>query len=203
MSEWSVAMRERLKTLWTEGLSGSEIAGKMSDEFGIRLSRSAILGASDRMGLERRKKVAYYVASPKRERPAASVARAMPTPRPPKARKPRNTFVVRHPAVRSKAEDELPADTATLARIEREKPETFLGLTLMELGPHHCRYPRGGNDGSPILFCGQPTLADKSYCAACHRRCHSGTQFISDAERERRRLLGLRQSGINNPGRAA
>ena len=40
----------------------------------------------------------------------------------------------------------------------------FLGIGLMELGRHQCKYP---DNSEPYLFCGQPT--DRSYCEYHHR----------------------------------
>jgi hypothetical protein len=47
-------------------------------------------------------------------------------------------------------------------------PADFLGLSLMELPKHGCRYPSG--DG-PFFFCGQQQWADSSYCGHHHRIC--------------------------------
>lgn len=53
---------------------------------------------------------------------------------------------------------------------EQPPPADFLGLTLMELGPGQCRYPRGGY-GQPFTFCGQPVKPESSFCPYCHSIC--------------------------------
>lgn len=41
----------------------------------------------------------------------------------------------------------------------------FLGVALLDLTPEMCRFPRG--EGASILFCGQVTDGDSSWCPAC------------------------------------
>ena len=62
----------------------------------------------------------------------------------------------------------------------------FRGIPFLSLKHDHCRYPQGGDDGAPILFCGQPKAEGSSYCAACRARCVVSPPKISDEERERR-----------------
>lgn len=48
----------------------------------------------------------------------------------------------------------------------------FLGIPLLDLEKHHCRWPQGGDgDGQPITFCGQPKADGSPYCI--HHHCHS------------------------------
>jgi GcrA cell cycle regulator len=42
----------------------------------------------------------------------------------------------------------------------------FVGVSLLELGPHDCRYPQG--DAVPYRFCGQPKREGSSYCPYHH-----------------------------------
>src|SRR4030095_4560645 len=41
-----------------------------------------------------------------------------------------------------------------------------LGLSLIDLGPHHCRYPLTGTEihGLDHRFCGRPRVDGSSYC---------------------------------------
>lgn len=50
-------------------------------------------------------------------------------------------------------------------------PPEFIGVSLLDLGQNACRFPKGGNDGLPILFCGQPVMEGSSYCEYCHNVC--------------------------------
>jgi hypothetical protein len=44
----------------------------------------------------------------------------------------------------------------------RPKPKTPGLIALMDLQPHHCRWPYG--ERSPFLFCGEPKEDGQSYC---------------------------------------
>ena len=48
------------------------------------------------------------------------------------------------------------------------KAADFLGLALWQLNDDQCRYIEGDDH----LFCGQPVLDDKSYCAFHNRLCY-------------------------------
>jgi hypothetical protein len=50
-----------------------------------------------------------------------------------------------------------------------ELPQGQAGVPLMDLEPHHCRWPLDGPDGA-VLFCGAPKRSGKSYCAEHARR---------------------------------
>lgn len=47
-----------------------------------------------------------------------------------------------------------------------------LDLTLMELKPHHCRFPYG--ETTPYLFCGASRAPGSSYCEQHHADCYRG-----------------------------
>jgi hypothetical protein len=49
-------------------------------------------------------------------------------------------------------------------------PAAFLGIALIDLNQHHCRYP----EGDPILFCGQPPVDGSPYCKKHTRLCFVG-----------------------------
>lgn len=49
--------------------------------------------------------------------------------------------------------------------IEMPTPEKHLGIKLLDLEPHHCRYPIG--QGADITFCGQKRIPGWSFCAPC------------------------------------
>lgn len=68
----------------------------------------------------------------------------------------------------------------------------FRGVTLLDLEPSQCRYPQG--DGANILFCGQTTDGESSWCDQCKRIVFSGKAPIelSLAERYRRLRQGKR-----------
>src|SRR5205823_2266277 len=56
-------------------------------------------------------------------------------------------------------------------RVERAKmreiPRSKHNVTLLELEPHHCRYPIGDPKTKEFRFCGALRLDSKPYCARC------------------------------------
>lgn len=105
---------DRAAVLWS-GYSAAEISTKLSNEFGIYISRNAIISKVTRMGL-----------SCKGRRTAVAS-----TPREPRTPKPRIRAKVVRPV--------LPAEVIKLRCAEI----TPRGLSLMELETSDCRYPFG------------------------------------------------------------
>lgn len=160
-----------------EHLSFSQITMEINDETGSTFSRNAVIGKACRIGL---------VAAAPRMRNRVMLSRP---PRPPRRIKRKETRE-RLPT------GDLPPDTALLQEIEAQPPPAeFLGIAFLDLQPRHCRYPRGGSNGEPVLFCGQPKRDDSSYCAACHALCHAGhgtMRFVSEDEHQRRSAAAKR-----------
>jgi GcrA cell cycle regulator len=68
----------------------------------------------------------------------------------------------------------------------------FRGVTLLDLEPGQCRYPQG--DAPTILFCGQASVPETSWCEHCSEIVYSNKRQlqISVAERYRRLRQGKR-----------
>jgi len=49
--------------------------------------------------------------------------------------------------------------------VKMPTPSKHQGLGLLDLEPHHCRFPTG--QGAEITFCGQPKLHGYSFCGPC------------------------------------
>lgn len=91
---WTPAMEESLRAYWAGGGSAAKIAKSMSEKFGLSLSRCAILGKRQRMGLSTRDlgrkpsgARAPYVRKPRPERRTvakrgASILKLTPKPIP-------------------------------------------------------------------------------------------------------------------------
>lgn len=139
---------EVLKEGYQAKLSFRDIAAKIWEWTGLRVTRNACIGRVNRLrksgteGLE--------------TRPEDLSVRRPPIPKQPRIWKPK------------------PIGAATEPEIMQPSPPAFLGLTFAELDigpvPRFCRYPQGG-DGSPILYCGQPVKEGSSYCPYCHSIC--------------------------------
>jgi GcrA cell cycle regulator len=144
---WTVERIDLLTTLWaTEEYSCAGIAARL----GGGISRSAVIGKACRLGLAKKRTNG------------------------PAFRRPRRTVQKNGAGFINIVDNDqsIDADVSSLRELEAQpKPDTFLGIPLANLEPHHCRYPRD-IDGQR-LFCGQPKLEDSSYCAACHRRTHA------------------------------
>lgn len=132
---WSEELTARLVELYNSqpAIAFSAIAKILNAEFGISLTRSAVIGRANRLKL---KGNAY------RTPPGGGRARE---------RVGRNPPVLR---IKSIAPDPIPK----LRCVEVEP----LHITLLDLEPPHCRYPYGGDNGVPVTFCGNPRLPSYS-----------------------------------------
>lgn len=144
VSPWTHERVARLRRLWREGRSASEIALAL----GAGLSRNAVIGKACRIGLSRRRASAPGAVKPARrtERPPGPV-------RPPK---PRRTSRAPAIATSNNAAPDLPPAGAQ---------------TVRSIGRHACRWPFGepGSDG--FRLCGSPAERG-AYCAAHAARAY-------------------------------
>lgn len=160
---WTDERIARLRGLWAEGDSASEIAAK----FGGGLSRSAILGKVHRMGLDRRQK-----RSP----------RSAPIPRKPKPKRKPFDFGAaslphqkRAPGVNQPPSPTPPAlnlsdGLSDIVPVEADPPE-HERVSLLDLSHGHCRWPLGDK------FCDRQTCDRGAgvYCRSHADRAYAGT----------------------------
>lgn len=167
---WTDDRIDLLRKLRAKGLSFSICAYELNKQTGSNFKRNALIGKAARIGIGKDK------------------SKGTPTdiepqkPKQPKVRKQRSYHVIKpYPHV------VLPPPDATLDEIEAiPAPKDFLAVRLLDLKPSQCRYPRGGNDAEPILFCGQPRMTTSSYCQDCHTRCHTRPRAVGEDEHQRR-----------------
>lgn len=139
---WTGERVERLKVLYAEGLSCSQIAAEL-----LHISRNGVIGKVHRLGLERRgansnRLVHGSKPGPKpRPRVANPLGRGATLPR----------EKIRHESPEIKA-----------MRCAEIVP---LNVSLFDLAHGQCKFPYG--DGPTFLFCGHEAL-NHSYCQA-HR----------------------------------
>jgi GcrA cell cycle regulator len=152
-SEWSVERVEKLKGLHAAGLSCSRMAAEIGG-----VSRNAVIGKLHRLGLSNYGSIVHK----------ARVARL---PRPRVVEK--TVRIVRTNANSNKMR------LFQTAKIEVQEMRcadvVSLGVGLLDLEPHQCRYP---TSDAPFLFCGHPKMEAASYCAAHFMLTHR-----SDADR--------------------
>lgn len=162
---WTDERIETLKQLWDVGLSGSQIAERLGG-----LSRNAVIGKANRLGLASREKISL----------GAGVSKA------PKARA----------ATTRKAAPDLKAIAAVKAIIDRPPPQVIetlplpksLELSLLEVKDGDCRWPTG--EKADITFCGHNIHEGKPYCAYhCRlaynpRAAHQPQKTVADLVRK-------------------
>ena len=148
---WNDAAIERLRVLWFKGYSASECGAFLG------CSRNACMGKIRRLGW-------HYKL--RQQRPAASKAMRLagptlpplePEPPPPKPKRVR----------RRREEPQIPP----MQTDKRTVPALPFTLSLLELGPRHCKWPCDG-DVLPYTFCGAPRMDDGPYCPEHHVRAH-------------------------------
>jgi GcrA cell cycle regulator len=170
---WSEERIGRLRTRWQESATAGQISTELSRESGLDISRSAVIGKLHRLGLlERRRapKPQHIPRAPRPHRPPPVVfgnfAAAIPV---------RKTEPPPEPVVNPDLEaDPSPPD----------KP----GVTLVELLPHHCRWPIGDPHSPDFRFCGErradPDDPRRQYCAR--------HEDMASAAVQRRRVVWFR-----------
>lgn len=138
---WSQRDHEALLKLAGSGCTASEIANRMTERLGFPVSRNAVIGRLHRAGLPLGKRGDVPPSVPQ-----ARPARPKPAPKPKAAPKP-----VVQPVVKRRCDD-----VATVA--------------LLDLQPHHCKWPVGDPGAPGFGFCGDARVEDTPYCAGHNAR---------------------------------
>lgn len=139
---WTDERKEKVKRLWADGMSASEIAAELGD-----ITRNAVIGVVHRMGLPKRRDMAPTVQK-----------RRVPTQRraPKRSTRPLFSFVSQKAF---EPLDELAVIAAIVPPVE--PPLSLLGLTEAT-----CRWPIGDPQAPDFRFCGHAPHNDKPYCLA-------------------------------------
>lgn len=149
---WSAEDKERVKALWLDGKSASEIERIVG-----AVSRSAVIGLVHRMGCKR------VEGDPRLYSKAARDARKRKTQeRQAQAAKARGHKGL---GIRAPTREQIAHSRLEFEAIQRKlaaEPEVALVKHVFDLEPHHCRWPIG--DG-PLSFCGVRHVPGSSYCA--------------------------------------
>ena len=190
---WSDERVEKLKKMWGEGQSASQIAKELGG-----VTRNAVIGKVHRLGLSNRiggggtTSDAGAKAKAKPAAPAKSTAKAAPKAAPKPEKKEATPDVPAAPVSRIKpiipAGQPLPPqpstneiDPAALAKVN-EVEKKAKKLSLMELTERTCKWPVGDPATEDFWFCGLPVQAGKPYCEA-----HVGVAFQPMSSRRDRR----------------
>jgi len=171
---WTDERVERLKELWAEGMSASQIAKVLGG-----VTRNAVIGKVHRLGLSNRGPAlpgeeAKPADAPKAKSPAAEKppTEAQPKKPEPVAEAPAPAQAPggrrQPPAIRDASQPRAPgaptpeeeAARATLAEIEKIARH----ITLLELTERTCKWPIGDPTDEDFSFCGLSCVPGKPYC---------------------------------------
>ena len=203
---WTEERIERLKKMWQDGSTASQIA----DELG-GVSRNAVIGKAHRLGLEARpspvkpgeekehRAPAAAAPAPKpapAERPApkaAAPAAESPAPAQPAQASPRRAsahdmqyrsigpggFIRQGPG-----EQQAPIPPAPPRRLVPAKPSPEVAdkTSLLELNDRICKWPMGHPGEPDCHFCGAPSNPGFPYCVE-----HCGVAYQAQLPRRDRR----------------
>jgi GcrA cell cycle regulator len=155
---WTDERVELLKKLWGEGLSASQIAGRIGG-----VTRNAVIGKVHRLGLSGRATTSRM----KTHRPRPRMANAKRI-----AAKPRYGQIG-NPALRALYQPEAepyvpPAEELVIPLAERK--------TIQTLGECNCRWPIGDPQLADFHFCGKTKVPGLPYCEFHARRAFQPPQ---------------------------
>ncbi|MGX9393932.1 GcrA family cell cycle regulator (plasmid) [Nitrobacteraceae bacterium UC4446_H13] len=167
---WTDERVERLKSLWTQGLSASQIAAELGG-----VTRNAVIGKVHRLGLSGRATTAAKPRAPRLQKPSRF--------RPVGNGLHRGNLALTSPDIAYVEEVRVTAEIVPLARY----------LTLAELEPSSCRWPIGDPSSPDFRFCGAPALPGESYCRACARKAYQ--THGSHSQSRQRRVNSSRRFG--------
>ncbi|MCB1507954.1 MAG: GcrA cell cycle regulator [Hyphomicrobiaceae bacterium] len=171
---WTDERVERLKKMWLDGASASQIAAELGD-----VTRNAVIGKVHRLGLSGRGKPTTTTA-PKARKPRSTA----PASRRPSATRPVSigaTALKASPDLETAAEIVvLPSRRADIELVELgESPR----LTIHQLTEATCKFPIGDPTERDFHFCGREANVSAPYCAY---HCRIAYQAPAERRREKR-----------------
>jgi GcrA cell cycle regulator len=201
---WTEERIERLKTMWHDGATASQIA----DELG-GVSRNAVIGKAHRLGLEQRPSpVKPGEEKDRKAAPAAAAAKPAPKPdlaRPTAAPPPSSTHSTPHlgpaqprpgPEMQYRSigpggfvrqgpgDQQAPIPPAPPRRLVPAKPSPEVAdkTSLLDLNDRICKWPIGHPGEPDFQFCGQQANPGFPYCVQ-----HCGVAYQAQLPRRDRR----------------
>jgi GcrA cell cycle regulator len=205
---WTDERIERLKKMWAQGATASQIA----DELG-GVSRNAVIGKAHRLGLEQRpspvkpgeekeaKKAAPApaaaapkAAAPKAEAPRPAAAAPAEPAAAPQQRAPQRQLTPQELQYRSigpggfvrqgPGDQQAPIPPAPPRRLVPAKPSPEVAdkTSLLDLNERICKWPIGHPGEPDFYFCGQPANPGFPYCVE-----HCGVAYQAQLPRRDRR----------------
>ena len=186
---WSDERVEKLKKMWGEGQSASQIAKELGG-----VTRNAVIGKVHRLGLSNRNGGGGTSSDGGAKAKAKPAPKAKAAPKAAPKPAPKEAAPEAPAAPVSRVKQILPAgqplppqpstneiDPAALAKVS-EVEKKAKRLSLMELTERTCKWPVGDPATDDFWFCGLPVQAGKPYCEA-----HVGVAFQPMSSRRDRR----------------
>lgn len=174
---WTDERVEKLKELWAEGLTASQIAKTLGG-----VSRNAVIGKVHRLGLSNRSSVAKatpeIAEAPSTKDVVAPVVEETALP----DQKSKVAEIVEAEGAETRTEPANPV-AALAAEVERSARK----LSLLELNERTCKWPIGDPSTDDFYFCGLPCAPDKPYCAAHVAVAYQPMSSRRDRDRSRGR----------------
>jgi len=171
-ANWTDERVDRLKKLWSEGLSASQIAAQLGG-----VSRNAVIGKVHRLNLPGRAKAGgatsarsqKRVTMPAQSRPAAFAPRTI-------------TRTVTRPvgATMLKEEVEIEALEEMVVSTSNVVVPIFKRVPLIKLTERTCKWPLGDPLKDDFCFCGNDSPDNTPYCTY-----HQKLAYQPSAERRR------------------
>ncbi len=159
---WTDERVDRLKKLWTDGLSASQIAAELGG-----VTRNAVIGKVHRLGLSGRAKGNNQTANARRK-PAAT----------------KNTGYTKAPKLvgaNGKTTSSAPSAPKPAPVLDIEKPKPMM-LNLLQLTDSTCKFPIGDPQEEDFGFCGASPRDDDPYC---EYHCRLAYQPAGERRRDR------------------
>jgi GcrA cell cycle regulator len=170
---WTEERIERLKAMWTQGSTASQIA----DELG-GVSRNAVIGKVHRLKLSSRGRATAAPARQKKQQHAAAAVRgatrSAPAPRP-------VTTSIGATALQAQYDAE-PVARQMLRPAENVVVPISRRLQLIQLNERTCKWPNGDPLSEDFHFCGNDAAETGPYC-----KYHARIAFQPASERRRSR----------------
>jgi GcrA cell cycle regulator len=180
---WNDERVELLKKLWSEGLSASQIAGRLGS-----VTRNAVIGKVHRLGLSGRATTSRMKTH--RQRPRNTPVKKLAKPR---------FSNVGNSVVRTLFQGDAepyvpPAEELVIPVAERKCIQSLL--------ENHCRWPIGDPQEEDFHFCGKNKVTGLPYCEFHARRAFQPPQARRSGPGFVRREVALPQPAASEPATA-
>ena len=185
---WTEDRVAKLRSLWAEGHSASQIAGVLGG-----VTRNAVIGKVHRLGLSGRDRTGTGAAAQKAK--AAATAKAATRARPKSAPKPRPATATRRPVTTARkappvskppvepvsrartapSAPRIPQAVRDMAGRPFEPPKEAIKMadgnyaTVLTITDRMCKWPIGDPGADDFRFCGRRTEEEEPYCTAHSR----------------------------------